>query len=324
MKISTIPKDKEKTTSQRTVFNRTDQFAFLGDGRALMNTFLWKTILNLQGVIRGVLDVHFAELAVFNVTDNYDTHDTVDIHFIKRLAEIYGQPQRVYFFQSRLMEAKRYSFLPLDVSQQMLLYSFSKSIKEMDKQCNIIQKNFLEIFNQIELPIGTSLNLLEGRKEHSTFYECWGATVGEIHPFKEDEYYVVKASIDITQIVDSFIWVNYSPRGFYLPESVAPYEYTIINADLPGLKEQAKKLHRELSKHGVRVLWDNRDIPYDEKLEFISMLGINRIIVLDGTTYEGDSEEDFTFKIFFRSTSEVKPQSLKEFLKLFKKSNLMK
>lgn len=321
MKISTIPMNKEKTKSQRTVLDRTDQFAFLGDGRVLTNTFLWKTILNLQGVIRGVLDVHFAELGIFDVTDNSYDILAVDIHFIKKLAEIYGQPQRVYFFQSRLMEAKRYSFIPADVSHQMLLYSFSKSKKEMDKQCNIIQKDFLKIFQQIDLPVATNERLLEGRNEHSAFYECWGATVGEIHPFKEGEYYVVKASIDITQIVDSFIWVNYSPRGFYLPEIVAPFEYAIVNSDLPGLKEQAKKLHRELSKHGVRVLWDDRPLPHKEKLEFALMLGINQVIILDGTTNGDDSENNFTFKIFSRSTSETNYISLKEFLRLFKDSN---
>jgi prolyl-tRNA synthetase len=216
------------------------------------------------------------------------------------------------------MEAKRYSFFPVDVSQQLSLYSISESKEEMYKQCHRIQKNFLEIFNQIELPIVTSLNLLEGRKEHSTFYECWGATVGEIHPFKVDEYYVVKASIDITQIVDSFIWVNYSPRGFYLPEIVAPFEYAIVNSDLPGLKEQAKKLHRELSKHGVRVLWDNRDILYDKKLEFIYMLGINRIILLDETTCT--SKEDLTFKIIDRSASKVTITTIEEILNNSKKA----
>ena len=321
MRISTIPMDKEKTKSQRTVLNRTDQFAFLGDGRVLMNTFLWKTVLNLQGVIRGVLDVHFAELGIFDVTDNY-SHDllAVDIHFIKRLAEIYGQPQCVYFFQSRLMEAKRYSFIPVDVSQQMLLYSFGTRKTEMDKQCNIIQKDLLKIFQQIDLPIGTNERLLEGRNEHSAFYECWGATVGEIHPIRVDNYYVVKACIDITQIVDSFIWVNYSPRGFYLPEIIAPFEYAIANSDLPGLKEQAKKLHRELSKHGIRVLWDNRDIPYDEKLEFIYMLGINRIILLDETTYEGTSKEALTFKVLDRTASKVTITTIKEILNVSKKA----
>lgn len=318
MKMSTIPMNTKEPTTQRTVLNRTDQFAFLGDGRVLTNTFLWKTILNLQGVIRGVLDVHFAELGIFDVTDNSPDILAADIHFIKKLAEIYGQPQRVYFFQSRLMEAKRYSFIPVDVSQQMLLYSFSKSKKEMDKQCNIIQKDFLKIFELIDLPVGTNERLLEGRSEHSAFYECWGACVGEIHPFKEGDYYVVKASIDITQIVDSFIWVNYSPRGFYLPEIVAPFECAIVSSDLPGLKEQAKKLHRELLKHGVRVLWDNRDIPYDAKLEFIYMLGINRIILLDETTCT--SKEDLTFKILDRTASKVTITTIEEFLKDSKKA----
>lgn len=321
MKISTIPMDENEHASRRTELNRADQSMFLGDGRFILNTFIWKTILQIQDIIRGVLDEHFSEIGMF--FDMEDSSD-VDSHFIKKLVEAYGEPQAVYYFQSKSIEAKKYSFIPSNVSQQLSLYSISKKVEEINKQCHRIQKDFLEIFHQIDLPIGSDLRLLPARDKHSEFFECWGAIVGEIHPIEVEDYYVVKGNINISQIIDSFIWVNYFPHGFYLPENVAPFEYAIVNDDLQEQNDKAKLLHKKLSKLGVRVLWDNRDISYDEKLEFISKLGINRVILLDGTTYEGDSEEDFTFKILYRISSKVTTFSLKKFLRLFKRSNLMK
>jgi prolyl-tRNA synthetase len=75
-------------------------------------------------------------------------------------------------------------------------------------------------------------------------------------------------------------------KGIIWPESVAPFAVHLVelsngNADV---RNEAEELYRELTQHGVEVLWDDRDARAGEKFADSDLLGIPlRIVVSEKT-----------------------------------------
>lgn len=324
MKISTIPMDENVRKSRRSELNREDQFIPLGDGGVMFNTFVWRTFLNLQDIIRAVLSEKYAEVGIvssgfFDSQDDPLSTAEVDRQFKELLENRFGLPQRVFFYQQQRLDVKKYSFITSDVKLQMTLYSFFGSLKDMSKQCHEVQTAFLEIFKKLDLPIESEFLHITSCEEHSAVYKCWGSTVGEIHPIEVDNCYGIRACIDINQIVDSHNWVYYSARGFYLPEGVCPFYCAIITGDSPSLEDTANKVHNKLLEHGFTVLWDDRkEVPCEEKVKFASMLGVHILIILEGSDSEATSEQDFLFNVKNTTTSTSWKLTMEDLLQLLK------
>ena len=320
MKISTIPMDK----SRKSGLNSADQFIPLGDGGMMFNTFVWRTFLNLQDIIRAVLSEKFAEVGIvcsgfFDSQDDPLSTEEVDRRFKDLLEKKFGLPQKVFFFHQHRLDEKKYAFITSDVKLQMTLYSFFGSLKEMSKQCHEVQTAFLEIFHRIDLAIESKFVHITSGEEHSAVFQCWGSTVGEINPISVDNCYGIRACIDISQIVDSLIWVYNSARGLYLSEGVCPFYCAIITWDSPSLEDTANKVHNKLLEHGFTVLWDDRkEVPCEEKVRFASMLGVHFLIILEGSDSEATSEQDFLFKVKNTTTSTSWKLTMEELLQFLK------
>lgn len=95
-------------------------------------------------------------------------------------------------------------------------------------------------------------------------------------------------------------------KGIVWPEAIAPFNVHLI--ELPGAKG-AREIYDKLTKTGVEVLWDDRDIPAGQKFADSDLIGIpHRLVVSEKT---GDKIE---YKK--RDSEEIKLANINELLKI--------
>ncbi len=82
-------------------------------------------------------------------------------------------------------------------------------------------------------------------------------------------------------------------KGLVWPKEVAPFKVYLveISSENKKVKETAKKLHNELIKKGVEVLYDNRDIRAGEKFADAELTGIPKRVIVSEKMIEKEVVE---------------------------------
>jgi prolyl-tRNA synthetase len=96
-----------------------------------------------------------------------------------------------------------------------------------------------------------------------------------------------------TRLMGAIVEVNADEKGIVWPENVAPFSYHLVALDLDDetVKEEAERLYRDLTAHGVEVLFDDRNVRAGEKFADADLIGIpNRLVVSKKTIGAGQIE----------------------------------
>lgn len=94
--------------------------------------------------------------------------------------------------------------------------------------------------------------------------------------------------LGITRALAAIVEVMHDDKGIIWPESVAPYQYHLVNIGVP---EEAEKVYQKLRDSGKEVLWDDRDDSAGIKLSDADLIGIPNRIVISERTVKEDSVE---------------------------------
>ena len=90
--------------------------------------------------------------------------------------------------------------------------------------------------------------------------------------------------IGVTRVVAAAIEQNYDDRGIIWPESIAPFQVSLVPVNIkksPRERELAEKLYAELTEAGIEVLFDDREKErLGVKLADSELLGIPHRIVI--------------------------------------------
>ena len=100
-------------------------------------------------------------------------------------------------------------------------------------------------------------------------------------------FYVGKYIIDLSRAMDVIIHQNTGDSGFVWPYEISPYKLHLICSK--ERIEKAEYIYDELRRKQISVLFDDRDIPFDEKYEFARLLGIPKIIIISEETGRTDA-----------------------------------
>jgi prolyl-tRNA synthetase len=87
------------------------------------------------------------------------------------------------------------------------------------------------------------------------------------------------------------VWAD--DKGLIWPESVAPFAvHLVVLFDKEGkVQKVADELYSNLSKKGVEVLYDDRDVGAGEKFSDSDLIGIPKRIIVSAKTLAEDSVE---------------------------------
>ena len=116
--------------------------------------------------------------------------------------------------------------------------------------------------------------------------------------------------IGISRLMGAIVEVFHDEKGIVWPESVAPFQVHLLSLGEDG---QAQKIHDELEKKGIEVLYDDRDVSAGEKFADSDLIRIPyRVGVSKKSLAAGGVE------IKKRNESESKVVSIEEFIKQIK------
>src|SRR3989338_8004866 len=120
-----------------------------------------------------------------------------------------------------------------------------------------------------------------------------------------------------TRLVGAIVEVHHDEHGIIWPESVAPYQVHLIHLGSKDAKIQKKvmdeagKLYQELTKAGVSVLYDDRDVTAGAKFADADLLGLPyRVVVSEKTLAKSGVE------VKRRSSHDAEIMKPKKLLKL--------
>ncbi len=95
-------------------------------------------------------------------------------------------------------------------------------------------------------------------------------------------YYMGCYGIGLGRTMAAIVEKYHDERGIIWPENIAPYNVHLIS--LPGGEKQAEEVYDKLSKEGIEVLWDDRDVRAGEKFADADLIGIPvRLVVSEKT-----------------------------------------
>lgn len=137
---------------------------------------------------------------------------------------------------------------------------------------------------------------LKSFEEHTALqvgeFIFWGRPKTKYRPFHFESiqapFYVGKYIIDLSRAMDVIIHQNTGDSGFIWPYEIAPYKLQMICT--PKRKVKAERIYEELHKKGISVLYDDRDIPFDEQFMYARFLGIPKIIIISEETRQTDGK----------------------------------
>ena len=146
------------------------------------------------------------------------------------------------------------------------------------KRENLVEKKAVEVGNIFNLGTRFSdafeLNYLDEKGEKKpVIMGCYGIGPG--------------------RIMGTIVEILSDEKGLVWPESVAPFDIHLISIeDKEGkVKKEADKLYEKLTKKGVEVLYDDRDIRAGEKFADSDLIGIPKRVVISEKTLKTDSVE---------------------------------
>lgn len=154
--------------------------------------------------------------------------------------------------------------------------------------------NIFKLGTRFSEPLGLSYLDKEGKK-NPVVMGCYG--------------------IGPTRLMGAIVEVLADEKGLVWPESVAPFSYHLVSlgkAD-DDISKTAGALYADMTKAGVEVLYDDRDLRAGEKFAESDLFGIPKRIVVGR-----EAVQTKTFELVDRSSGEIKKIELSELLKRFK------
>ncbi|HET7629812.1 MAG TPA: aminoacyl--tRNA ligase-related protein [Candidatus Saccharimonadales bacterium] len=120
---------------------------------------------------------------------------------------------------------------------------------------------------------------------------------------KQQSIFMGSYGIGITRVMGVLAEKLSDERGLVWPEAVAPYK--VYLASIGGAETEADKLYDKLTKAGVEVLYDDRDVRPGQKFADAELLGIpHRLVVSPKLNEQG--------KIEYQNRLETEPEILTE------------
>lgn len=92
-----------------------------------------------------------------------------------------------------------------------------------------------------------------------------------------------------TRVMGTLVEVHHDDKGIIWPESVAPFQVHLVHIEDPGTEVIAKKTYEFLTKKGIEVLWDDREVSAGQKFADCDLIGIPVRLVVSKIT--GDKVE---------------------------------
>lgn len=128
---------------------------------------------------------------------------------------------------------------------------------------------------------------------------------------KRQKYYMGCYGIGIGRTMAAIVEKHHDEKGIMWPKNVAPaLVYLVGIGRSPEAVEQANDLYDQLSKAGVDVLYDDRDLRPGEKFADADLLGIPwRIVVSDKTAANS------TYELKARTSDQTEQVNLADLLK---------
>jgi len=117
--------------------------------------------------------------------------------------------------------------------------------------------------------------------------------------------------IGITRLMGTIVEIFSDDKGIVWPEAIAPFSVHLVALGKPGddVSKAADALYDDLTKKGVRVLYDDRDARAGEKFADSDLMGMPTRIVVGK-----QSLEKGTFEVVTRATGEVVEKTREEIL----------
>lgn len=365
MRLSRIPLSAIALRREESIMERTDQLTPIAINNMGMNGLLWMSFLNFQKIIRDVLGEEIPEVNLptpIEIAKGYDfreaepSEEEIVVKYV--LDTMFGTmdlPKSLFYFKRLLLEDAPYDVtIRSNVSHQLVVYSFSETAEDMDKQNEYMKYLFNKIFKLVNLPVifvprsrvgemssKSIMSLYPNGEEKLLHYaekDIWkdksallyetvfpsfdnedtifkkhgipngmnscmeheALNVGEFISWGHVKtrykhfhfttprapFYVCKYIIDLSRAMDAIIYHNTGDSGFVWPYDLAPYTLHMICSN--NRMEKAEYIYDELRRKQISVLFDDRDIPFDEKFEYARLLGIPKIIVVNDDTKQTD------------------------------------
>ena len=109
---------------------------------------------------------------------------------------------------------------------------------------------------------------------------------------KDKPYYMGCYGIGVGRTMATIVEVSNDENGIIWPKSVTPYEVHLLNlGSEESVKSRADRLHEDLKKAGVSVLYDDRDESAGIKLKDADLIGIPLRLVVSSRTMSKNSVE---------------------------------
>ncbi|MCL2280633.1 proline--tRNA ligase [Candidatus Saccharibacteria bacterium] len=98
--------------------------------------------------------------------------------------------------------------------------------------------------------------------------------------------------IGVSRIMGAIVEKFADAKGLIWPENIAPFKVYLINVGTDeNVVKITTKLYLDLSKMGIEVLWDDRDVHPGEKFADADLLGIPHRVVVSPKTIQNDMVE---------------------------------
>lgn len=127
---------------------------------------------------------------------------------------------------------------------------------------------------------------------------------------KEKEVIMGCYGIGLGRLMGTIVEVHHDEKGIVWPKEVAPYSMHLITVeDDEKVKQSAQKLYQNLQDKGIKILYDNREKSFGEKMTESDLIGIPLRLVLSKKTLGAESVE-----VKRRDAQEVQLIKIKDFI----------
>jgi len=128
-----------------------------------------------------------------------------------------------------------------------------------------------------------------------------------------DYFYMGCYGIGVNRTLGAILEKNCDEEGLYFPQIIAPYNLEIVNLFDSELNIVAENLYKKLLDEKIEVLWDDRDLPFGQKIKDAMLFGMPKIVII-GNKYK----ESNLIEVEDRKTKEKQLMNLDDLIKLLK------
>ena len=97
--------------------------------------------------------------------------------------------------------------------------------------------------------------------------------------------------IGSTRVMGAWVEVSHDEKGIIWNKAIAPFDVHLIELPATNYQLPATKVYDELTKRGIDVLWDDRDVSAGQKFSDADLIGIPvRLVVSDKTRSAGSGQ----------------------------------